>query len=76
MDDNSIANTGARCTASTKGGGRCRNNAIPGTKFCYISSHGDIPKTLGQRSRNFARNNWLALFLTALPLAFAIHWEI
>src|SRR5712691_5894494 len=68
----------ARCKASTKAGDQCRNNAIPGTKFCYISSHGDIKKTLRQRAGNFIRNNWLSLVLCAISLAatgLGLSWE-
>jgi hypothetical protein len=68
----------ARCKALTKAGDQCRNNAIPGTKFCYVSSHGDIPKPLGKRAANFIRNNWLSLTLGAVSLAatgLGLSWE-
>jgi hypothetical protein len=66
----------ARCKAFTNAGDQCRNNAIPGTRFCYISSHGNTAKTRGQRARNFVRNNWVAFVLAAIPLAFAVYWDI
>jgi hypothetical protein len=59
-----------QCEATTKNGDRCRNNAIPGTYFCYISSHGQIQKTFGQRARNFLRNKLLPL-ITVISLALA-----
>jgi hypothetical protein len=51
----------ARCQAKTKTGDQCRNNAIRGTEFCYISSHGKIAKSPWQRIANFFRNEWMAL---------------
>jgi hypothetical protein len=67
-----------RCKATTKNGDQCRNNAIPGTSFCYISSHGQIRKTFRQRTRNFFRNNWLAL-VAVISLAIAaigVYWHL
>ncbi len=55
-----------RCKANTQSGDQCRNNAISGTSFCYISSHGGIRKTFLQRVCNFIQNKWLGLSLTAV----------
>jgi len=62
----------ARCKASTKTGDQCRNNAIPGTRFCYISSHGNIQKTFGQRLGNFVQNRWLTLALALVSSALGV----
>lgn len=59
----------ARCKAGTKTGDQCRNNAIPGTRFCYISSHGNIQKTFSQRAGNFVKNKWLAFALAAVSVS-------
>jgi len=61
-----------RCKANTTNGDQCRNNAISGTRFCYISSHGNIHKTLGQRAGNFVRNKWLGLALSAVSVALGL----
>jgi hypothetical protein len=45
-----------QCKAITISGERCRNNAIHGTSYCYISSHGSISKTFRQRFWNFLLN--------------------
>src|SRR5258706_4272019 len=68
----------ARCKAKTKNGDQCRNNSIPGTCFCYISSHGHIRKTLWQKTRNFLRNHWQVLATAvALPVTFAsVYWHL
>jgi hypothetical protein len=67
----------SRCKATTKNGDQCRNNAIPGTRFCYISSHGQIQKTSGQRARNFLRNKWqAAVAVISLALAVSgVYWH-
>lgn len=54
-----------RCKANTRSGDQCRNNAISGTSFCYIFTHGSTRKTFIQRACNFAQNKWLGLSLTA-----------
>jgi hypothetical protein len=63
----------SRCKAKTKNGDQCRNNAIPSTAFCYISSHGQIHKTPWQRVWNFLRNQWqpltiISLCVSAVPM--------
>jgi hypothetical protein len=70
-----------RCKAKTTTGDQCRNNAIPGTSFCYISSHGKIRKTRWQRSWNLLRNKWqAAVALISLPLtlfgALGVYWYL
>jgi len=55
----------ARCRAKTREGDQCRNNAIPGTKYCYIASHGAIGAPFYKRCLNFARNH---LVLTIIGL--------
>jgi len=57
-----------RCKASTRSGDQCRNSAIPGTSFCYISTHGGISKTWGQRVSNFIQNKWVALALGVVSI--------
>jgi hypothetical protein len=52
-------------------GDQCRNNAIQGTRFCYISSHGDIQKTFRQRAGNFVQNKWLTFALTTVSVVLA-----
>jgi len=64
-----------RCQARTRSGDQCRNNAISGASFCYISTHGCIQKTLGQRVGNFVQNKWLSLaliFVTFIGLPLTI----
>src|SRR5437867_5709079 len=62
-----------RCKANTQSGDQCRNNAISGTSFCYISSHGGIRKTFFQRACNFIQNKWLGFSLfAAVSLTFGI----
>jgi hypothetical protein len=67
-----------RCKATTKNSDQCRNNAIPGTQFCYISSHGQIQKTFGQRVRNFFRNNWQApiAVISLAVAAIGVYWHL
>jgi hypothetical protein len=67
----------SRCKAKTRNGDQCRNHAIRGTEFCYISSHGQIQKSIGQKTRNFLRNQWLALVaIASLALGIpALYWH-
>ncbi len=58
-----------RCKASTKAGDQCRNNAIPGARFCYLSSHGASQRPFLQRATNFVSNHWLALALSLISIA-------
>jgi hypothetical protein len=55
----------AQCKAKTQSGERCRNNAIPGMKYCYIRSHGDIRKPLIARMVNLVQNHWLTAIAAA-----------
>ncbi len=57
-----------RCQARTRSGDKCRNNAISGTSFCYISTHGHIRKTPGQRVANFVKNKWVVLTLDLITV--------
>src|ERR1700730_12678125 len=69
----------ARCKAMTRSGDQCGNKAIRGTRFCYISSHGNVQKSLGQRSGNFVQNKWLTLALTLVSIALsaiAVFWYL
>lgn len=60
----------SRCKAKITTGDQCRNNAIPGTNYCYIASHGNVRKTFWQRSLNLLHNNWQpALAVISLVLA-------
>jgi len=49
----------------------CRNNAITGRAYCYISAHGGCKAPLLARALNLIRNHWFAtcsLLLAAVPL--------
>jgi len=65
-----------RCKALTKNGDQCRNNAIPGTSFCYISAHGTIHKTRWQKLLNFLRNQWQPIVAVAslAVAALTVYW--
>lgn len=66
-----------RCKAITKNGDQCRNNSIPGTRFCYISSHGQIQKTSWQRFCNFIRNQWQPLTIISLCVStVTVYWYL
>lgn len=58
-----------RCKASTKAGDQCRNKAIPGTRFCYLSSHGARQRPFLQRATNFVSNHGLAMALSLISIA-------
>ena len=62
----------AKCIAQTKTGARCRNNAIPGTDYCYIGSHGEEHKPVAARLRNWIVNNWLGAAGLLIRLLFGI----
>src|SRR5258705_917358 len=64
------------CKEITKTCDQCRNNSIPGSSFCYISSHGHIQKTFWQKTRNFLRNHWQTLVsVITLPLTvIGVYW--
>jgi hypothetical protein len=57
-----------RCKANTKSGDQCRNNAIPGTRFCYLSSHGGGQEPFVRRAANFTGNKWLGVLLAIVSL--------
>src|SRR5258705_661396 len=65
------------CKEITKTCDQCRNNSIPGSSFCYISSHGHIQKTFWQKTRNFLRNHWQTLVsVITLPLTvIGVYWD-
>jgi hypothetical protein len=68
-----------RCKANTKSGDQCRNNAIPGTRFCYLSSHGGGQEPFVRRAANFIGNKWLGFFLGVLGIALTglgLRWYI
>ncbi|MGC2235624.1 MAG: hypothetical protein WA584_05660 [Pyrinomonadaceae bacterium] len=54
-----MAQKASRCNAKTKNGKRCHNNAISGSKYCYIKSHGGINISPFRRLENFVQNNWV-----------------
>ena len=54
----------SQCGAKTRFGERCRNNAIPGHKFCYIASHGGRTAKFSQRFFNALQNHPLVLVVT------------
>jgi len=66
----------ARCRAKTSRGNQCRNNAIPGTHYCYLKSHGASNATLTKRLINFIRNHligFVSLGLGIAALLFYLH---
>lgn len=42
---------------------------MPGTRFCYLWSHGGSQRPLAQRAANFVGNKWLGLVLAVLSVA-------
>lgn len=54
-----------RCAALTKDGQHCRNNAIPGSKSCYLSTHGGIEASVSALITNFLQNHWVILLSVA-----------
>ena len=49
----------AQCEALTQNGKRCGNEALPGKKFCHLSSHGP---------RRFTRRQWVGIIVGAIGL--------
>ena len=49
-----------QCNATTRSGGRCRNNAIPGYQSCFIASHGGRTASSSQRFLNALKNHWFS----------------
>lgn len=60
-----------RCKARTREGDQCRNNAIPGTEYCYIKSHGCQKILFHKRALNFVRNHWIGIFSVIVTLVLA-----
>lgn len=60
-----------RCQAKIRNGDQCRNNAIPGTNFCYLKSHGASQAALYKRFYNFLRNH-LGLSIGIIGLGIAV----
>lgn len=54
------------CTAFTKDGKRCRNNAIPGLKSCYLASHGGQAASAWARLTNRIQNHWLITLISVI----------
>lgn len=61
-----------RCKAKTRTGDQCRNNAIRGTGFCYVSSHGAIKKSLFARVINYIGNHPLVGLLALVIGIFSL----
>lgn len=57
-----------QCQAKTKTGDQCKNNAIPGTDFCYLKSHGSGHVNCLKRALNVLVNKW-STFLIMILLA-------
>jgi hypothetical protein len=55
-----------QCRGRTRDGSRCKNNAIPGTKSCYLASHGGYTASPSRRVRNYIANHPLFLLLCAV----------
>ena len=64
-----------QCKAITKDGEQCRNNSIPGTGFCYISSHGQIQKTFWQRFFDRVLNEMRMVSVSLLLFAISYCWR-
>jgi hypothetical protein len=62
-----------RCQAKNRTGDQCRNNAIRGTKFCYVSSHGAFGKSFLSRAINYVGNHPV-LALIALGVGIISLW--
>lgn len=50
-----------RCKGFTKTGKQCKNKAIPGTDYCYISHHRDMNVICTKRVYNWFINNIISL---------------
>jgi hypothetical protein len=68
----------SQCRARNQKGDQCGNNAIPGTNYCYLESHGANKEKSYKRVLNFLRNryHWLIeLFLAVLSFVLYFHDE-
>ncbi len=61
-----------RCASLTKDGKQCRNNAIPGSKWCYLASHGGRKASIWARIINRIQNHWVITLLTAVGAVAAV----
>ena len=59
----------ARCKAKTSRGDQCRNNAIPGTHYCYLRSHGASNEAPTKRLVNFIFNHLVSIASLGLGVA-------
>lgn len=50
-------NSKVQCKAKVSNGVRCKNNAIPGKKYCYVKAHGADNETLYRRFWNWIDNH-------------------
>lgn len=64
-----------RCQGKTKSGDQCRNNALPGTNYCFLSAHGGSAASLPRRTGNFLRNNILAVVSLILGVTALFLWN-
>src|SRR5271168_239617 len=54
-----------QCQHIKDNGEQCKNNSMPGRRFCYVASHcGDAP--LEAKVRNFFQNNLLWIVLVGI----------
>jgi hypothetical protein len=65
-----------QCKAITKNAEQCRNNSIPGTDFCYISSHGQIQKTFWQKFFNHLLNEMRIVSVSLLLFVIGYCWRV
>lgn len=64
-----------RCKARNQKGDQCGNNAISGTNYCYLESHGASKEKFYKRALNYFRNHYhwlieLSLAILSLLLYF------
>lgn len=57
-----------RCKAKTNKGDQCKNNAIPGTNFCYLKSHRKDQAKFYQLLINFIGNHFFKIISVALTI--------
>jgi hypothetical protein len=61
-----------RRRGKTRAGDQCRNNAIPGTDFCYVRAHVAPGQPIYKRVLNFLANRYLESVFTIAGLILAL----
>src|SRR5579862_3419379 len=61
-----------RCRGKTKSGDQCRNNAIPGSDFCYVKAHVAPGQGILSRLLNFLANKYWVAILGLLGLILGV----